>query len=141
MSKTRKIHTPEFKAKVSLAAIRGLKTSSELASQYQIHPVQIRSIRSRSEIRDPDQGVRVLEDDHSAVDDQLRHPDDQPSIGILLCKTRNRLTAEYALQDINKPMGVAIYRLLPDKIRDELPSLEEIEAEFSGNSKEKDESP
>jgi predicted nuclease of restriction endonuclease-like (RecB) superfamily len=73
----------------------------------------------------------------SAVDDQLRHPDDQPSIGILLCKTRDRITAEYALRDINKPMGVATYRLLPDKIRDELPSLEEIEEEFSGNSEEK----
>jgi len=41
MSKRRKIHTPEFKTKVSLAAIKGMKTSSELASQYQIHPVQI----------------------------------------------------------------------------------------------------
>jgi putative transposase len=41
MSRKRTIHTPEFKAKVSLAAIKGMKTSSELASQYQIHPVQI----------------------------------------------------------------------------------------------------
>ena len=41
MSRKRKIHTPEFKAKVSLAAIKGMKTSGELASQYQIHPVQI----------------------------------------------------------------------------------------------------
>lgn len=41
MSKKRKVHPPEFKAKVSLAAIKGLKTTSELASQYQVHPVQI----------------------------------------------------------------------------------------------------
>jgi transposase-like protein len=41
MSKKRKIHAPEFKAKVSLEAIRGLKTTSELASRYQVHPVQI----------------------------------------------------------------------------------------------------
>lgn len=72
----------------------------------------------------------------SAVDDQLRHTDDQPSIGILLCKTRNRLTAEYPLRDINKPMGVATYRLLPEKIRDELPSREEIETKFSSGKEE-----
>lgn len=41
MSKKRTIHAPEFKAKVSLEAIRGLKTTSELASRYQVHPVQI----------------------------------------------------------------------------------------------------
>ena len=41
MSKKRKIHTPEFKTKVSLDAIKGMKTTSELASQYQVHPVQI----------------------------------------------------------------------------------------------------
>ncbi len=41
MTKKRKIHTPEFKAKVAVDAIKGLKTSSQLASQYQIHPVQI----------------------------------------------------------------------------------------------------
>ena len=41
MSKKRKIHAPEFKAKVSLEAIKGMKTTSELASRYQVHPVQI----------------------------------------------------------------------------------------------------
>jgi len=41
MSKKRKVHSPEFKAKVSLEAIKGLKTTSELASRYQVHPVQI----------------------------------------------------------------------------------------------------
>ena len=41
MPNKRKLHTPEFKAKVSLDAIKGMKTASELASQYQVHPVQI----------------------------------------------------------------------------------------------------
>lgn len=41
MPKKRKVHSPEFKAKVSLDAIKGMKTASELASQYQVHPVQI----------------------------------------------------------------------------------------------------
>jgi transposase-like protein len=41
MSRKRKIHTPEFKSKVSVEAIKGMKTASELASQYQVHPVQI----------------------------------------------------------------------------------------------------
>lgn len=43
----------------------------------------------------------------SAVDDLLRHPDDRPSIGLLLCRTKNRTTVEYALRDVNKPIGVA----------------------------------
>jgi hypothetical protein len=47
----------------------------------------------------------------SAVNDLLRHPDDQPSIGINLCKTRDRFVAEYALRDINKPIGISECRL------------------------------
>ena len=47
----------------------------------------------------------------SAVDDALRHPDDQPSIGIILCKGRNQIVVEYALRDTSKPMGVAQYTL------------------------------
>ena len=45
----------------------------------------------------------------SAVDDLLRHPDDKPSIGLLICKTKNKVKVEYALRDINKPIGVAEY--------------------------------
>lgn len=74
----------------------------------------------------------------NAVDDQLRHPDDQPSIGMLLCKTSDRLTAEYALRGINKPIGVATYRPLPEEFREKLPSLEEIEAGFLVDKEEKD---
>jgi predicted nuclease of restriction endonuclease-like (RecB) superfamily len=66
----------------------------------------------------------------SAVDDMLRHESDNPSIGILLCKERNKLTAEYALRDINKPIGVSEYRLsdfVPQELADTLPSAEDIE--------------
>jgi hypothetical protein len=60
----------------------------------------------------------------------LKHPADNPSIGILLCKTRDRLTAEYALKDINKPIGVSEYKLsdfVPPEFIDTLPSAEDIE--------------
>ena len=59
----------------------------------------------------------------SAVDEQLRHPDDGPSIGIILCKSRNELIVEYALRDTAKPMGVSRYRLataLPDQLQGQL---------------------
>lgn len=67
----------------------------------------------------------------AAVNDLLRHSDDQPSIGIILCKTRNRLIAEYALRDMQAPLGVATYRLteaLPDALRGSLPEVAELEA-------------
>jgi len=63
----------------------------------------------------------------SAVDEQLRHPDDQPSIGLILCKEHNRLIVEYALRDTKKPMGVATYRILPSKLKGELPTARQIE--------------
>jgi predicted nuclease of restriction endonuclease-like (RecB) superfamily len=71
----------------------------------------------------------------SAVDDLLRHPDDQPSIGLILCKTRNKIVAEYALRDLAKPVGVARYvtRLvekLPTNLKGALPAPRDIEAEF-----------
>jgi len=72
----------------------------------------------------------------SAVDDLLRQEShDQPSVGILLCKTRNKIVAEYALRDMNKPMGVSTYQLmhaLPENLKSSLPSIEELEAELSG---------
>ena len=75
----------------------------------------------------------------SAVDDLLRHPDDQPSIGIILCKTRERIVAEYALRDINKPIGISEYRLaesLPEKLQGSLPTIEELENELGSASEE-----
>ena len=65
----------------------------------------------------------------SAVDDLLRHPDDRPSIGIILCKAKNRVVAEYALRDLAKPVGVSTYitklvESLPPALRGSLPSPE-----------------
>ena len=72
----------------------------------------------------------------SAVDDLLRHADDKPTIGLLLCRTKNKLEAEYALRGFNKPIGVAewetqIVDRLPEELRGSLPSVEEIEAELA----------
>ncbi len=66
----------------------------------------------------------------SAVDDILRREHDNPTIGILLCAERDKLTAEYALRDINKPIGVSGYKLsdfVPEQFADTLPSAEDIE--------------
>ena len=70
------------------------------------------------------------------MDDQLRHLDDQPSIGLLLCKERNRLIVEYALRDVKKPIGVAEWRTrlvesLPKKLQSSLPTVKQIEAELA----------
>ena len=69
----------------------------------------------------------------------LKHPDDKPSIGILLCKSKNKVIAEYALKSINKPIGVSEYTLtqaIPEHIKTSLPSIEEIEQEFSNSEPE-----
>jgi len=74
----------------------------------------------------------------SAVNDLLRHPDDQPSIGLILCKTRDRIVAEYALQDVSKPIGISEYQLaaaLPDTLKGTLPTIEELESELSERTK------
>jgi predicted nuclease of restriction endonuclease-like (RecB) superfamily len=70
----------------------------------------------------------------SVVDDQLRHETDNPSIGIILCKQKDRITAEYALKGIDKPIGISEYRLLeelPDNLKTGLPTIEELEAELN----------
>jgi len=70
-----------------------------------------------------------------AIDEQLRTEADQPTIGILLCKNKDRLVAEYALSDIQKPIGVSEYQLtqsLPENLQSKLPSIEEIENELGG---------
>jgi predicted nuclease of restriction endonuclease-like (RecB) superfamily len=64
------------------------------------------------------------------ADDKLKGENDNPSIGLILCKTNNKVIAEYALRDTTKPIGIAEYKigvLLPDNIKGELPSIEEIE--------------
>ena len=78
----------------------------------------------------------------SAVDDLMKHSNDAPSMGLLLCKTRDRIKAEYALRDIGKPIGVAEWQTklvnsLPRRLKGSFPTIEEIEAEFEdvGSSK------
>lgn len=71
----------------------------------------------------------------SAVDSILKQPQDNPTIGMLLCKTKDKLIVEYALRDIEKPIGVAEYETkilesLPEDFKGKLPSVEEIEEEF-----------
>jgi predicted nuclease of restriction endonuclease-like (RecB) superfamily len=77
----------------------------------------------------------------SAVDDLLRHPDDKPSIGIILCKAKNHVVAEYALRDLAKPVGVSSYitklvEALPASLRGSLPSPKELEAELKKKATE-----
>ncbi|MFN0244173.1 MAG: YhcG family protein [Planctomycetota bacterium] len=76
----------------------------------------------------------------SAVDDLLKHEDDQPSIGLLLCRSRNRVQVEYALRDIRKPIGVAQWKTrivdaLPESFKGSLPTVEELEAELGGRKR------
>ncbi|MEM8637701.1 MAG: PDDEXK nuclease domain-containing protein [Cyanobacteria bacterium P01_G01_bin.54] len=65
----------------------------------------------------------------SAIDDQLRHPDDQPTIGLILCKTQNKTTAEYALRNLNTPIGIATHQL-PEQLATQLPSIEQLELQL-----------
>jgi YhcG PDDEXK nuclease domain len=77
----------------------------------------------------------------SAVDATMRHESDNPSIGLILCKDRKGLIAEYALKDISKPVGVSEYQLvasIPENLKGSLPTIEELEAEFSESSEEGD---
>ena len=76
----------------------------------------------------------------SALDDLVKAPEDNPSIGIILCATKDRILAEYALRDMRKPIGVAewktkLTRSLPAKLKKDLPTIEEIEAELAKEAK------
>ena len=65
----------------------------------------------------------------AAVDEEMRHPDDQPSIGLILCKEKNRIVVEYALKSSTRPVGVAEYKLtrtLPKNLKAELPTPQQI---------------
>ena len=69
----------------------------------------------------------------SAVDDQLRGDGDQPTIGLILCKDKDKLDVEYALRDIHKPMGVSsfITKEIPLSVQSQLPTVQEIESELT----------
>lgn len=78
----------------------------------------------------------------TAVDAQVKHPQDGPTIGLLLCTSKNKVVAEYALRDKTQPLGVAEYQLvesLPPELQTSLPSIEQIERELaSSGAAEKD---
>ena len=72
--------------------------------------------------------------------DLLRHPEDNPSIGLILCRSKIGVLAEYALRDMTKPIGLAEYRLedsLPDNLKTALPTIEELETELAKDLKNK----
>jgi predicted nuclease of restriction endonuclease-like (RecB) superfamily len=69
----------------------------------------------------------------SVVDDRLRHADDQPTLGLILCQDKNRIIAEYALQGVKKAIGVSTYeltRVLPKNFQSSLPTVEQMETEL-----------
>ncbi len=73
-----------------------------------------------------------------AVDELLRHPDDKPSLGLLLVREKNRVLVEYALRGTTRPISVAewetqLTQSLPESLQGSLPTIEEIEAELSGD--------
>jgi hypothetical protein len=75
----------------------------------------------------------------SAVDDLVKHEHDQPSIGLILCRSKNNVLAEYTLRDMKKPIGLAEYRLaesLPEDLKTQLPTIEALETELSKGIKE-----
>ena len=72
----------------------------------------------------------------TAVDAQVKHPQDNPTIGLLLCRSKNKVVAEYALRTNTQPLGVAEYQLLeslPAELQTSLPSIEQIERELAGD--------
>ena len=69
----------------------------------------------------------------NVADEHLKQPEDEKSIGLILCKTKDSLVVEYTLRDSTKPIGIAEYKInqmLPDNIRGELPTIEELEAQI-----------
>jgi predicted nuclease of restriction endonuclease-like (RecB) superfamily len=80
----------------------------------------------------------------SAVDDLLRHPDDQPTIGLLLCKGKNKVLVEYALSGLEQSIAVADWKTqltetLPPEFQGSLPTIQEIEAELSRDLQKEEE--
>ena len=70
----------------------------------------------------------------SAVDDLLRSPVDNPTIGIILCKTQDHTVVEYALRDVNKPIGISTFQLknaLPESLKGNLPTIAELESQLN----------
>jgi len=73
----------------------------------------------------------------TAVDERIKDERDEPTIGLLLCKSKNKVVAEYALRDNSRPLGIAEYQLveaLPEPLQTNLPTIEQIERELEGES-------
>ena len=69
----------------------------------------------------------------AAVNTLLRHPDDQPTIGIILCKSKNKTIAELSLQGMTQPIGVSTHRIgthIPEQLKGILPTVEQLEIEL-----------
>ena len=65
----------------------------------------------------------------TAIDEKIKESNDNPTIGLLLCRNKNNVVVEYTLRDMNKPMGVSEYKIknyLPENLKNELPSIEEL---------------
>ncbi|WP_346293760.1 PDDEXK nuclease domain-containing protein [Sphaerothrix gracilis] len=71
----------------------------------------------------------------SAVDDTLRHPDDNPTIGLILCRSSKKTTAEYALRNVSTPIAVSTHRL-PERLQESLPTIEQLEIELEAAAQE-----
>lgn len=71
----------------------------------------------------------------SAIDDMLRRGDDQPTIGIVLCKTKRKTTAEYALRNVSTPIAISTHRL-PEELQEQLPSIQQLEMEIEAATQE-----
>lgn len=72
----------------------------------------------------------------AVVDDLLKSEQDAPSIGLILCRGKNNLQVEYALRDMNAPLGVSEFRVLeslPPELQSSLPTVEELEAELGAD--------
>ena len=77
----------------------------------------------------------------TAIDRQVKAPEDTKTIGIILCKAKNKVTAEYALANIHNPMGVATYQTteaLPEELQDKLPALSELAARLEEVGEERE---
>jgi len=141
---TKRVHARQGKAATNFARALGMPHAAQ-AQQALKDPYNFDFLTVGR-----DASERVVEREHAgqmnfylaAVDDLLKHPDDQPTIGLLLCKSRDRLRVEYALRSIAAPIGVAQYQTkllesLPKSFEGSLPTVEEIEAELSGGGRAK----
>jgi hypothetical protein len=76
----------------------------------------------------------------SAVDDTIRTDTDNPTIGLLLCQSKSKIVAEYALRGMSQPIGIAEYELskaVPDNLKPNLPTIEQIEEELASTMTKK----